>query len=267
MSVQNCIELKKINKVFKARRQEIYALKDIDLYLRKGEVVSITGPSGCGKSTIIRIIDDIIKPTSGQVLINGENISAYKRIPEDINRKMGFIFQQSNLFPWLKIRDNVRFPLRIYRMQNDDMYRYADELLSMVGLDSYADSYPGEISGGSAQMIGVIRALAHKPEILLMDEPFGALDAMTREKLDLDILDIWQKMHQTIVFITHNVEEAVLVSGRIYVMGTNPGHIVKDIDINLPYPRTLEMIGTKKFKEYCDMLIGLIGTVDLSTVV
>ena len=260
------IRITNLNKKFKTRWQVIEAVKDANLEIREGEFVSLLGPSGCGKSTIIRMIDDIIKPTSGQIYIDGEEITRYKRIPEAVNRKIGFIFQQSNLFPWLTVRENVRFPLTIYHIKDKESEEYVDELIEMVGMTKYKDAYPAQISGGAAQRIGVIRALVHKPEILLMDEPFGALDAMTREALDMELLEIWKKMKKTIIFITHNVEEATLMSDRIYVMGTNPGRIVKDVTLDLPRPRSLDMLTTEKFQNYCTEMTGYIDHVDLSKI-
>lgn len=264
---QSRIELVGVDKVFKARRQTIYAVKDVNIHVEDGEFVSLIGPSGCGKSTIIRMIDDIIKPSSGQIFVDGEEISKYKRIPKEVNQKMGFIFQMPNLFPWLTVRQNVAFPLTIYKMKDPALERYVDELLELVGMQDMKNAYPSEISGGAVQMIGVARALAHQPELLLMDEPFGALDAMTRETLDMELLDICHRMGKTVIFITHNVEEAVLLSDRVYVMGTQPGRILKDIPIELGVPRTLDMLTDQKFTEYCDLFTSYIGEQDLRNIV
>ena len=261
------IELVDINKIFKARRQTVYAAKDINIHVKQGEFVSLLGPSGCGKSTIIRMIADIIKPSSGQIFVDGEEITKFKRIPKDINRKIGFIFQMPNLFPWLTVRENVKLPLTVYNVKNEESENYVDELIDMVGMHNVKDAYPFEISGGAVQMIGVIRALVHKPEILLMDEPFGVLDAATRESLDLELLSIWKKMKKTIIFITHNVNEAVLLSDRVYVMGTNPGRILENITIDLERPRSLDMLETDEFVEYCELLTNHIGKLDLSKIV
>lgn len=263
---ENRIELKHLEKVFHTRWQDIVAVHDVNMHVKDGEFVSLIGPSGCGKSTIIRLIDDIIKPTSGEIYVDGEEITKYRRIPKEINRKFGFIFQQPNLFPWLTVRENVAFPLTIYGIKGPEWEEYVDELIEVVGLTSYKNAYPVEISGGAMQRVGVIRALVHKPEILLMDEPFGALDAMTREQLNLEMLDIWARMKKTIIFITHNVEEAVLMSDRVYVMGTNPGRIVDEIHIDLPRPRTLKMITDDNFQNYCMNLTHLIGHIDLSKI-
>lgn len=256
-----------INKVFKARRQTICAVKDFSIQVKKREFVSIIGPSGCGKSTIIRMIDDIIKPSSGQIFIDGEEITKNKRIPREINRKIGFIFQLPNLFPWLTVRENIKLPLTIYKIRDEKSEKYVDELIEMAGIRDVKDAYPFEISGGTVQMIGVIRALVHKPEILLMDEPFGALDAVMRETLDLELLRIWQDLNKTIIFITHNVEEAVMLSDRVYVMGTNPGRLLQNITIDLGRPRTLDMLTMEKFGRYCELLTSYIGKLDLRKII
>lgn len=261
------IRIENLSKVFKTRRQVIHAVKDVNLSVGEGEIVSLIGPSGCGKSTIIRMIDDLIKPTSGKIFVDGVEITGYKRIPKDINRKIGFIFQIPNLLPWLTVRENVAFPLKIYKMQNAEFEAYVDELMEIGGLTEYKDAYPVEISGGVAQRIGVMRALVHKPEIVFMDEPFGALDTMMREQLDMEILNICKTMRKTVVFITHDVEEAVLLSDRIYVMGTNPGRIVKEVKMDFDGPRTLSLLTEEKFRDYCHELTGYIGKVDLSKIV
>ncbi|MDD3369815.1 MAG: ABC transporter ATP-binding protein, partial [Lachnospiraceae bacterium] len=264
---QGKIRIENLNKTFVTRRQTIQAVKDVNMSIEEGEFVSLIGPSGCGKSTIIRMIDDLIKPTSGKIYVDQVELTEYKRIPAEINKKIGFIFQLPNLLPWLTVRENVCFPLKVYKMRNAASERYADELIEMAGLKEYKDAYPSEISGGVTQRIGVIRALVHKPEIVFMDEPFGALDTMMREQLDMEILKICRSMKKTVIFITHDVEEAVLLSDRIYVMGTNPGRIVKEVKIELEKERTLSMLTEEKFQKYCSELTGYIGKIDLSKIV
>lgn len=261
------IRVENLNKIFETRRQVIHAVKDVNMSIAQDEIVSLIGPSGCGKSTIIRMIDDLVKPSSGKIFVDGVEITAYKRIPKDINRKIGFIFQIPNLLPWLTVRENVRFPLKIYKIADKDSEDYVDELMEIAGLTEYKDAYPAEISGGVAQRIGVMRALVHKPEIVFMDEPFGALDTMMREQLDMEILNICKKMRKTVIFITHDVEEAVLLSDRIYVMGTNPGRIIEEVKLDFEGERTLALLGEEKFRDYCHELTGYIGKIDLSKIV
>lgn len=260
------IKIQGLTKVFQTRKQIITAVKDVSMEFADGDFVSIVGPSGCGKSTIIRMIIDIIKPSEGAILIDGQDIAKYKRIPIDVVRKMGFIFQAPNMYPWLTVKENVMLPIRTFKLKGNEWEDYADELIEMVGLTDNANNYPSEISGGSMQRAGVIRAMVHKPEILLMDEPFGALDEMTREQLNLELLDIWKKTKKTIIFITHNVDEAILLSNRVYVMGTNPGRVVAEVSVELPRPRVLDMISSSDFEEYRLQLTSLIGNIDLSKI-
>ena len=266
MNTKAKVVLKDISKVFKTRFQTITAVKDFSMEIQEGEFISLLGPSGCGKSTIIRMMDGIIQPTSGEIYIDGELTSGRKKMPKNILRKMGFIFQQPNLLPWYTVRQNVALPLKIFGLSGPEWEARVDSLMEMVGLTPYANNYPAEISQGMMQRVGVIRAMVYDPEILLMDEPFGALDELTREQMDMDLLDIWKKTGKTIIFITHCVEEAVLMSSRIYVMGTNPGRLTNVVDIDLPRPRDLNMVTDPKFIEYENLLTNLIGELDLSKI-
>ncbi len=260
------IQFEKVTKIFETRRQTIIAVKDYSMALEEGEFVSVLGPSGCGKSTLIRMLDDIIKPTSGTIYIDGIEISKTTKMPADTLRKMGFIFQQPNLLPWYTVRQNVALPLKVFGLSGSKWENRIDELIEMVGMKDYAHAYPAEISGGMIQRIGVIRAMVHDPEILLMDEPFGSLDDLTREQLNMELLDIWRETKKTIIFITHNVEEAVLLSSKVFVMGTNPGRLISTVDIDLPRPRTLDMIGETDFINYESHITGLIGEIDLDKI-
>ena len=258
------IKLTEVSKVFHTFRQTIHALEEISFTVNEGELVSIVGPSGCGKSTIIRIIDDIIRPSSGVATVDGENVNLDKN--RRLVKKIGFIFQEPNLLPWLTVRQNVQMPLKIFRLKGPEWENYTDELIKLVGLEDYASSYPIEISEGMMQRASVIRAMVHKPEILLMDEPFGALDEINRESLDFELLDIWQKTQKTIVFITHNVHEAVLLSSRVFVMATNPGRILDEIKIDLEYPRSSRIFYEGRFVKYRDEITNLIGELDISKI-
>jgi NitT/TauT family transport system ATP-binding protein len=259
------VKLVNITRLFKTRWQTITALKDANIEIYEGDFVSLVGPSGCGKSTLIRIIDDIIKPTSGQVFIDGVE-TGERRIPKETIKKIGFIFQKPNLFPWLTIRQNIQLPLKIFGLEDKKLQMNLESLLEMTNLNESLDQYPLEISGGMMQKAGVIRAMVYDPEILLMDEPFGELDELTRENLDLDLLEIWAKTKKTIIFITHNIEEAILLASKIYVMGTNPGRIIAELNIDLPRPRTLDMIAHEKFISYEKEITDLIGLIDLDKI-
>ncbi|MFV0527310.1 MAG: ABC transporter ATP-binding protein [Lachnospiraceae bacterium] len=261
------ITLKEVNKKFVTKRSEIYALQDINMEFAKGEFVSIVGPSGCGKSTIIRLIDDIIKPTSGEIVVDGIKYDNTKEISKEMIKKLGFIFQVPNLYPWLTVRENVMLPLKIHKLTGAAYERKADELLAYVGLTEYADAYPSAISGGMSQRIGVIRGMIHNPEILMMDEPFGALDENTRESLNLELLKIWKDTGMTIIFITHNVEEAVLLSQRIYVMSSHPRRITTELAIDFgEKERTLDLLYDPKFAKYCVEIEELIGHLQLDEI-
>lgn len=260
------IEFRNITKIFETRSQTIVAVKDFNMKVDEGDFVSIIGPSGCGKSTLIRMLDGIIAPTEGELYIEGNKLDLTKPLPKETLRKMGFIFQKPNLLPWYTLRQNVALTNKIIGNENPESEAYVDELFEMVHLTEFKDNYPVEASGGALQRLGVIRAMAHKPEILLMDEPFGALDEMMREELNMELLNIWKKLGITIIFITHNVEEAVLLSNRIYVMGTQPGRLLEEVEIDLPRPRDLSMISTSKFADYEHRLTSLIGKLELKNI-
>lgn len=260
------IEFRNITKIFETRSQTIVAVKDFSMKVDEGDFVSIIGPSGCGKSTLIRMLDGIIQPTEGELYIEGNKLDTSKPLPQETLRKMGFIFQKPNLLPWYTLRQNVALTNKILGNTDPNADRYVDELFDMVGLSKFKKAYPVEVSGGALQRAGVIRAMAHKPEILLMDEPFGALDEMMREQLNMELLGIWKRLGITIIFITHNVEEAVLLSNSIYVMGTQPGRLLEKVDIDLPRPRSLSMIADPHFAEYEHRLTDLIGKLELKNI-
>ena len=260
------ISFQNVSKTYYTRTQSIEALRDISFDIHDHDFVSFIGPSGCGKSTIIRILDDIIKPTSGKITVDGFEYSNDKPIPQEIIRKLGFVFQSPNLLPWLTVKKNILFPLKVLKDKDPKWEKIADELLEMAGMTEYANSYPRALSGGMLQRVGVLRAMSYQPEILLMDEPYGSLDEIMRQQLDLETMNLWEKLHQTIIFITHNVSEAVFVSDRVYVLATEPGRIIDEIRIDLPRPRTPDITATREFGEYTDLLKQRIGQIDLSTV-
>jgi NitT/TauT family transport system ATP-binding protein len=264
--LQSRIIFENVSKIFETRYQTIEAVKDFNMEISEGEFVSIIGPSGCGKSTLIRMLDNIIKPSSGKIFIDGIFTNRKKEMDKDILRRIGFIFQQPNLLPWYTVRQNVALPLKIFKLKGDKWEKRVDDLIAMAGLGEYKNAFPIEISGGIGQRVGVIRAMVHDPEIMLMDEPFGALDELTREKLDMELLEIWQKNRKTIIFITHSVEEAILLSERVYVMGTRPGRLIETVTIDLPAQRTLDMTSDEIFLDYKKKLIKIIGEIDLSKI-
>jgi NitT/TauT family transport system ATP-binding protein len=219
-----------VSKKFAVGDGEIEALGRIDLTIASGEFICLIGASGCGKSTLLRIIAGFEEPTTGQVSVNGKHI-----IGPGSDR--GMVFQDYALFPWMTVRRNIGFGPRQRGLPRQEIAAIADEFVKLVGLERFADRYPSQLSGGMKQRVAIARVLANDAGILLMDEPFGALDALTREQLQRELLQIWARTRVTVVFVTHSVEEAVLLSDRILVMSAGPGRIDSDIAIELPRPR------------------------------
>ena len=223
---------------------DVQALRDVNLDIRKGEFISLLGPSGCGKTTLLRIIADLLSPTEGSVRINGMT-------PREIRlqKKFGIVFQSPVLLDWRTVRKNIELPLEIMDYDPKKLSARSDEMLELVGLTKFADHYPKQLSGGMQQRVGIARALGMEPELLLMDEPFSALDEFTKEKLHMDLQDIWSKTNKTIIFVTHNIQEAVLLSDRICVLSPHPGRLSAVIDVDIPRPRRLEDRDTVHFSE------------------
>ena len=217
------------------------ALLEVSLAIERNEFVSIVGPSGCGKSTLLRLIAGLIGPSSGQVAIDGVAV-------EGPRRDIGVVFQAPTLLPWANVLDNVLFPLKILHRLAPDSPEKARDLLRLVGLSDFEQKMPSELSGGMQQRTSICRALIPDPDILLMDEPFGALDALTREEMSLELLRIWQEQPQTIFFVTHSVPEAVLLADRVCVMTARPGRITEIIDVPLPRPRSYEQESLQEFQ-------------------
>lgn len=214
--------------------EPVTALQNVNLEIRQGEFISLVGPSGCGKTTLLRAIADLQKPTSGSISVRGKT-------PREIRmeKKFGIVFQSPVLYDWRTVRRNVCMPMELMGLPKKYRTARVTEMLELVGLYNFGLKYPHELSGGMQQRVGIARALAIDPEILLMDEPFSALDEFTKEKLHEDVLKIWRKTNKTILFVTHNIQEAVFLSDRVVVMSPHPGRISAVIDINLPRPRKL----------------------------
>jgi NitT/TauT family transport system ATP-binding protein len=228
------LEVRRLSKIFfeqnDPRKPGLVALYDISLAIRKNEFVSLLGPSGCGKTTLIRIIAGLLAADRGDVLVNQRCVTAPGR-----DRCM--VFQQFGLLPWRTVMSNVEFGLEIEGMARDERRAVADKYLELVGLKGFENYYPHQISGGMQQRVGIARALSKKPEILLMDEPFGAVDAQTREQLQEELLKIWAQTETTVVFVTHSIDEAIYLSDRVVVMQARPGRIKEEVQIDLPRPR------------------------------
>ena len=213
----------------------VCALEDVSFSIRRGSFVVLVGPSGCGKTTLLRILAGLVLPSEGQALLDGEP-NAHPQ------RRLGVVFQQANLMPWRSVRANVSLPLELAGVPQAERTERADALIEHVGLAGFEDAFPAELSGGMAQRVAIARALISRPEVLLMDEPFAALDALTRERLSLDLLRVWAARQQTVLMVTHNISEAVLMADEIVVMTPRPGRIEQRIPVDLPRPRTLDML-------------------------
>ena len=218
-----------VSKVFNVgRANEVHALDDIDLQVASGEFVSLIGPSGCGKSTLLRLVGALTSPTEGTVTVNGKPAEQAR-----LDREYGMAFQTSGLFDWRTVTQNIELPLQLMGWDKADRKERATEMLELVKLPEFGDHYPRELSGGMQQRIAIARALSFRPSLLLMDEPFGALDEMTREHMQEELLDIWEKTGTTVVFVTHSIPEAVYVSSRVVVMSPRPGRIASEVDVDL----------------------------------
>jgi NitT/TauT family transport system ATP-binding protein len=222
-----------VGKTFETSGGRTTALEDISLSIGPGEFVSLIGPSGCGKSTLLRLIGDLTTPTVGSVTVNGKPARQARS-----DRDYGIVFQAPVLFDWRSVQANVALPLEIKGLAKADRDQRVKDTLALVELGDFARHYPYQLSGGMQQRVSIARALALEPSILLMDEPFGALDEMTRERMNLEVQRIWQQTGTTVVFVTHSIPEAVFLSSRVVVMSPRPGRIVRVIDIDLPRPRT-----------------------------
>ncbi|MGH9245224.1 MAG: ABC transporter ATP-binding protein [Acidimicrobiales bacterium] len=239
------VVLNGVDKVFNAGRPgEVTAVTGIDLQIEPGEFVSLLGPSGCGKSTLLRLIGDLAVPTAGTVTVNGKPAAQAR-----LDRDYGMVFQSATLFEWRNVIRNVALPLELAGSSKRDARTKALEMLELVGLADFASHYPWQLSGGMQQRAAIARALSFEPALLLMDEPLGALDEMTREKLQGELLRIWSETGTTIVFVTHSISEAVFLSARVVVMSARPGRIVGVIPVELPYPRDIK---TREAPEYFD---------------
>ena len=239
-----------LSKQFAKNGQDtIDSLVDINVEIRDGEFICILGPSGCGKTTLLRIIAGLESPTTGKVLIDGTAI-------DRPNPKMGMIFQDYSLYPWRTVNENIAFGLELRGVGKDQRDEVAQNYLELAGLSGFGNSYPYELSGGMRQRVAVVRALAVDPTVLLMDEPFGALDAQTRNRLQHDLLEIWDKTKKTILFVTHSVDEAVFLADRIVVLTPRPGHVCETIEIDQPRPRDRTSVEFAKVRRYVLDLIN-----------
>lgn len=241
MSNSTLITVNNVTKSYPTKYGEVHALDPVNLNIHESEFVSILGPSGCGKTTLLKLVAGLIPPSTGAITINGQRI-------HEPYTDLGFVFQQDVLLNWRTVLDNVLLQIEIRKGLERSQYEgRAVELLRRAGLGDFTRSYPNELSGGMRQRVSICRALVHDPPLLLMDEPFGALDALTRDQMNLDLLRIWGESRKTVLFITHNIDEAIFMSDRILVMSLRPGRIVEDISVDLPRPRTFKMRDSVEF--------------------
>jgi NitT/TauT family transport system ATP-binding protein len=235
------ISVSGLNKTYATREgAPIYALSDVNLEIAQGEFVTVVGPSGCGKTTLLKILAGILEKSSGSILVNGSPV-------DRPSRQLGVVFQEPLLLPWRNILQNIMVPVEIQGLDRAVFDASAKQLLRLVGLEGFGQKYPRELFGGMQQRVGIARALIHDPDFLLMDEPFGALDAMTREQMNLELLDVWAEKKKTVLLITHSIAEAVFLADRIVVMSPRPGRISEIISVDLPRPRDLDMINSDAF--------------------
>lgn len=235
---------------YSSSRGPVTALEGLSATLGQGEFLSVLGPSGCGKSTLLKVVSGLLKPSGGSVTLRGTPITGPR--PD-----VGIVFQQPTLLPWQTTLDNVLLPIRTLGLDLEAGRAKALELLKLVGLAKFSSHYPGELSGGMQQRVGIARGLIHDPALLLMDEPFAALDAMTREHMMMELQRIWMAAGKSVMFITHSIPEAVFLSDRIVVLSARPGRTIREFEVDLPRPRTLETMAEKPFAEHCNALRAL----------
>jgi len=249
------IRFRDVEMKFDTRAGELIALKKVDLTIQDHEFIAVLGPSGCGKSTLMRLVAGLLEPTSGLVEVHGKPVTE----PRD---NIGIVFQKPTLLPWATLEDNVVFPMKHkYGRVTPEQRERARRLLNMVGLASLENRRPGRLSGGMQQRVGIARALLHNPDILLMDEPFSALDALTREEMGFELLNIWQEHRKTVMFITHSIVEAVLLADRVIVMSNGPGaRVAEDLRVPAPRPRTGESMRLNEMQDLAAHLRDLLMT-------
>ena len=244
-TVQAAITAREVSHAYEARDRRLQALANVSLEVRGGSFVSLIGPSGCGKTTLLRALGGLLEPTGGRVDINGRPPSEARR-----RKAVGFVFQDPSLLPWRTVFGNVRLSLELNGGGGADDSHKVEEVLRAVQLEDFHEFYPHELSGGMRQRVAMARAMVTDPEVLLMDEPFGALDEITRAGMMYELLDLWQRSPKTVMFVTHSISEAVLLSDRVLVMSSQPGEIIDDILIDIPRPRSEAQERSEQFLDY-----------------
>jgi NitT/TauT family transport system ATP-binding protein len=244
---QSILAAEQISHTYPGPNGGVQALDNVTLRLPRESFVCLVGPSGCGKSTLLRILAGLLKPSSGRALLDGQPITHPQR-------RIGIVFQKANLMPWRTVYSNLTLPLELAGLPADERERRAQDMLELTGLDGFADAYPASLSGGMAQRVAIGRALIHYPKVLLLDEPFGSLDALTREQMSEELLHIWATYRKTVLMVTHSIPEAVLLADRVLVMSPRPGRLVDDVNIPLPRPRSLDLLHRADFVALTEQL-------------
>ncbi len=229
-----------IDKVYTSGKKSTKAIEDASIDIQDNDFVCVVGPSGCGKSTLLRMLAGLDFPTAGSIIVNDRKVTGP-------GPDRGMVFQTYTLFPWMTVEDNIKFGLKLKKMPKEEQQEIADRYLDIIRLKKFAKAYPKELSGGMKQRVAIARSLANQPEVLLMDEPFGALDPHTKANMQLLMREIWETEHPTVVFITHDIDEAVFLANKIYVMSARPGRIIKEVNVYLPHKRRLELKDTPEF--------------------
>ncbi len=248
------ISIDRIEKWFGTRDNPVHALAPTDLNVPEGELLVLLGPSGCGKTTLLRMIGGLLEPTSGTLSIEGQSLWRGGERHGEALAELGMVFQDANLFPWLTIEDNIALPLELKGVGRKERIARAHELIKLVGITGFEKRWPRELSGGMRQRAAIARALSYDPKILLMDEPFGALDAMTRDSMNLELQRIWMETRKTIVLVTHSISEAVFLADRIVLLSPRPGRIDTIIDVPMPRPRSLDVQAANEFQTVAKQL-------------
>lgn len=243
------VKIDNVKRIFNTRNGEMVALNGVSLDIMENEFICVVGPSGCGKSTLLNIIAGLLEPSSGKVYCDGKEVVG-------TGTERGVVFQQYALFPWMTVKKNVMFGLNLQGIKGKEAEDIAMKYIKMVQLEDFVNHYPKELSGGMKQRVAIARAYAVNPSILLMDEPFGALDAQTRTQLQSELLETWEKERKTCFFITHDVDEAIILAQKVIIMSARPGRIKEIVDINIPYPRTQETKMSKEFLELKNHIWG-----------
>ena len=253
------VSVRGLSATFADQRGNLQALEDLSFEVEAEQFVCVLGPSGCGKSTLLRILAGLLRPTAGEVLFRGEPLDGPPQRAGAAPQEVGYVFQNANLMPWRTVLDNILLPLELQNMPRPQALQQAQEMVALVGLQGFEEALPPDLSGGMAQRVAIARALIHDPAVLLLDEPFGSLDALTRERMGTELLNIWQKRRKTVVMVTHSVAEALFLADRVLVLSPRPGRLRLDLTVSLPRPREEGIRYTAAFGELARQLRGAIG--------